>query len=152
MLTPDRAFTLPAIGSNTYFITITLKPKLYKYSSGTQFDISKPEVDKLLYSVYEYVSVAEMTVEGNCHWHAICRFSNDLNRIRFIDCVKKNRTLGYIKVTPKPVDSKESLDRAFQYMKKDVSTTTSLLHTANYKPIVLSDHYMNPLRNTINLN
>lgn len=144
MLNPvDRELTPPQIGPETFFITVTLKPKLYKFTAHTQYQITTYDMDKCIYQSDDYILVPECTKDGNIHYHAIVSFRNALQRISFIDSVKKNKTLGFIKLTPKPLDNKESFDRAYNYLLKDVHTTTKLVHTANYTPPIITDKYMN---------
>lgn len=105
----------------TYFLTITLKPYLYKFGSITQFELTQLTVANLLYkATKDFIMVAEHTQSGNIHYHIVLAFSSSLQRILLVNTLKKNRMIGFIKLDPQPV--REAL-KVMEYMTKDLYTT-----------------------------
>lgn len=85
---------------NVKFLTITLQPKLYKFSSITQLEITNNDVYKILLTTCDdYICVAEHTEAGNVHYHALVSHNNKSGIILTANKLKKNRNLGFIKIT-----------------------------------------------------
>lgn len=117
------------------FITITLKPRLYKFLSTTQYEMTVNEIEHIYKTMTEKtVYSTELTVDGNIHYHSITKFRDKCFRINFINKMKKNRLFGYIKITDAPIKYADQLERSAQYLLKDVLATERILHTRNYKP------------------
>lgn len=104
--------------NNSYFLTITLKPKLYKFTSVTQLELTNHDVYAILYrNSVDYIVVAEHTQAGNIHYHAVVAFSGKLQRIQLLNMFKKNRALGFVKLDPEPVSNKVA---TANYMTKEL--------------------------------
>lgn len=82
------------------FVTITIKPKLYKYQSTTQYELTFPEIRTILHNTSDVIGNVELTNDGNIHYHAIVLFQSKLQRITFLNTAKRNRSLGFVKITP----------------------------------------------------
>lgn len=109
----------------TYFITITIKPKFYKYTSVTQFELSNGEVVGIFNTLTkDYIVVPEHTKAGNIHYHAVVTFREDTQRISFINKLKKNSTLGFVKFDTNEI--RNSL-KVMEYMTKDLYETLKIL-------------------------
>lgn len=128
----------PFIGDYMFFITITIKPRLYKYQSITQYEMTYNMIHNVIetFSMCFAMSV-ELTSQGNIHYHAIMRFRDKFNRISFINKVRKMREAGYMKITENAIIYEESLSRSCIYLIKDYDTTSRILHTSNYKPTLI---------------
>lgn len=124
-----------------WFITITLKPKLYKYSSVTQYEMSVNIVEAILRNHTDsYVLVTELTASANIHYHAIIQIRDKYQMCTLLNKIKRVRELGNSKVNDKPV---VELQRTFEYMLKEVNVTRKVISTPNYKPEVLKFDYEN---------
>lgn len=123
------------VSSAIYFITITLKPDLYKYSSITQYEMTVNAVKEILakYNNY-YVMVAEHTADANIHYHAMIVPRDRYANIALINKLKKGRLFGFIKQNSEPVIERQ---RTFNYLKKELFYTQKTLSTPHYKPEVL---------------
>lgn len=105
---------------NVCFITITLKPKLYKYSSITQLEITNHELYNILYcSTKDFIAVAEHTKQGNIHYHAIFSAQTNVSNILLMNKLKKNKNFGFIKFDGE-IKCKRS---CAEYLYKDVYNT-----------------------------
>ena len=120
---------------NSYFTTITLPPKLYKYSSITQYELTFHEINKILSQTTEhYLIMTELTSLGNIHYHCIVKCTDKPRLILLINTLKKKRGLiGYSHF--KAIDGGH--ENVIKYLIKDVENTTKILHTCNYKPVLM---------------
>lgn len=117
------------VSENTYFITVTLKPKVYKFLTATQFDITRLHlIEQLHKHTDKFIIVPEVTKLGNVHYHGIIHSSRGI--VSFINAIKKQgkNNIGFMKVTPNPLDSKENLDRAYEYVTKDLNITGNYIN------------------------
>lgn len=116
---------LPMKGS--YFITVTLKPKLYKYPSTTQFEMTACQLE-----VYanQYATnfdiLPELTNEGNIHYHGWLLFPDNLHKFKFQDKVKKDKNLGFIKINTEPIID---CQRVAEYMTKSFDITSKIVRS-----------------------
>lgn len=121
----------------TIFLTITLRPKLYKFQAITQYEISLHTViDILDKHMRNYSIVAELTKECNVHYHVIGHARGISNLMRLLDSSKKNRVIGFIKRSPN-IHNIESLDRAIHYILKDIPNTNKIISRPGYYPQIL---------------
>lgn len=117
--------------------TFTLSNKLYKYSSITQYELTKNDINSMLStSGSRYVLSTELTEVGNVHYHAIVYFNDNYSQISFINKLKKKRNFGFYHIKNK-IESREALKRTCEYLLKDVTTTMKVLHNSNYKPEII---------------
>lgn len=108
------------------FMTITLKPKLYKYSSLTQLELTNNVVFGYLYAcVDDFICVAEHTANGNIHYHAIIQASKS-QKILLINKLKKERLLGFIKLEP---DTIRNPLKCSEYITKDVVSNSKIFRS-----------------------
>lgn len=122
----------------SFMVTITLKPKLYKYSSITQHDMTINVLKALLSNQASgYVLATELTLSGNVHYHAFVMTPCKYRRITLLNTIKKNRYFGFIKVSNE-VHDMSNVYACLTYMIKDVDTTKKILHNANYKPNIIN--------------
>lgn len=105
----------------SYFLTITLKPKLYQFTTVTQFELTHSDIVTMLDAACkDYVIVTEFTKSANIHYHALVTFTSPTHRISLINKLKKNRLLGFTKFDPQPI---RSSIRVCDYMTKDLYVT-----------------------------
>lgn len=128
---------LDQYSTNTHLLTITLKPKLFKFQSITQYEITVNEVKKILSNSSACLMSTELTIQGCIHYHAIVRFRNDYNRVFVINQLKKCRLLGFIHIKPDPINTLEKMHRSYNYLMKDIALTMKVLHNSNYKPEIV---------------
>lgn len=110
------------------FVTITLKPRLYKYSFNTQYELSQREIAHML-TIHsnDFVMVAEATKSGNVHFHAIIIADDIYHQVTIINKFKKDKNLGFIHI--KEVNS--DLSPIINYMLKDIHETYKLITNIN---------------------
>lgn len=135
-----RGMYSPHKGEDLLFVTITLKPKLYKYQALTQYELTHQIIEKLLSNTQLSSYVVELTLDCNVHYHAIVKFRDKFNRILFMNSAKKSREIGFIKITPTPITKDEQLVRTITYMLKDLHNTKKIISRNGYKPLLLK-HY-----------
>lgn len=123
----SESLNVPIPGS--WFYTITLNPKLYKYTFNTQYDITRFEVMKILDISDHYSFVVEATKDGNCHYHAWCYCNNPFSRILIINKFKSSKFIGYVMLNREPIIDTQ---RTYNYMIKDYKNTHKLLKKLNY--------------------
>lgn len=124
-------------GSLTYFLTITLKPHLYKFNSLTQYEMTVNYVKAILKHASSYYCSTELTVQANVHYHSIVQFSNKVQMMRVINMLKRNKYFGFIHLNSRCIESLDQLKRSANYMCKELSDTTKVMHTSNYKPLIV---------------
>lgn len=111
-----------------YFLTVTLKPKLYKYSSVTQLELTNHDLFTILYqTTASYHCVAEHTTAGNVHYHIIFDTINSHSAILLINRLKKNKNYGFVKLDK---DISNQLKCA-EYMTKDLYSTAKIFTSVN---------------------
>lgn len=108
-----------------YFFTITLRPKIFKYSSITQLELTLADIAKKLYRyTSHFVIVAELTKQGNVHYHAICSFSEAYRKNLMVDAFKKDKICGFIHTDGNVI---EDMKRVADYITKDVYNTIRVI-------------------------
>lgn len=124
-------------------VTITLNPKMYKYKSFTQYEISINEVRRLCDTLsYRYVFVPELTAQGNIHYHVLARFHTRLQEITFVNKTKsKSPIFGFSKLS-KPCSELSEVNRCLHYMFKDLELSRKILTHGQYKPIIINSSYL----------
>lgn len=125
---------------NLVFTTLTLSPKIYKYQPITQYELTVNDIEKYLrsYTCKTTYSV-ELTQDGNVHYHTISYFNDKLQKLLFINSIKKNKTLGFLKITSNPIITPEQLNRAAQYLIKELNITAKIICRNGYKPELLKE-------------
>jgi len=119
------------------FITLTLKPTLYKYQSITQYELTIPYVRSICQTFSNrFCITTEMTLQANIHYHILIHFDTSLKRIAFINKVRKCKFIGFYKISPEYKDF-QGVFRSIQYLTKDLDTTKKVLWTTNYRPEIL---------------
>lgn len=132
----EKLIRLPL--DNSYFMTITIKPKFYKFRTKEQLYYTRFTVAGLLVDYTEdYQLVGEVTEAGNIHYHCWAYFSNSIKRIRCLNHLKVKRDIGYVKITPEPIITLESKNRVSEYLKKDIKKTITLAE--QYKEYVITN-------------
>lgn len=101
-----------------YFLTITIKPKFYEFSSVTQLELTNDIVYGILYScVNDFICVAEHTKNGNVHYHAVITFEEKSRGVLLLNKLKKQRELGFIKLDAQSI---QSIEATAEYLTKDL--------------------------------
>lgn len=126
----------------SYFFTITLKPKLYKYSSVTQYELTYGTIQHhLMTTVQDFEFVPEHTQQGNIHYHGWIYDNNPLQRINLLNKLKRDRTLGFIKMTPEVIITNEQIKRSHDYLCKDYVNTRKLLKGVPRAMLIISPEH-----------
>lgn len=127
----------PHLSDNLLFVTVTLKPKLFKYQSLTQYELTKNEFTHLLQiTTDKSVWVVELTKDGNVHYHFMALVHSKFHRFNMINKFKAKQIFGFIKVS-NSVESEDSLNRVAQYLTKEIEVTQRVLHRPGYNPTVI---------------
>lgn len=104
----------------TDFLTITLKPKLYKYSSITQLELTNNVLFNILYRhTIDFAVVSEHTQNANIHYHCVISFRDKHDTIALINFLKKSKDFGFIKLDK----CVHNIIRCAEYMTKDLYIT-----------------------------
>lgn len=117
---------------NVKFLTVTLPPKYYKYSSITQLEITNNELYKILLTTCDsFICIAEHTQAGNVHYHALISHSNKYGTILTCNKLKKSRLFGFIKVNTE-INNKS---KCAEYMIKDLKENDKIFSSLpGHKP------------------
>lgn len=119
-------------GDDSYFLTITLPPKLYKYSSITQLELTNRIVFGILHKYCkDYVCIAEHTGQGNIHYHAVVKYETKMQAIMLINSFKKNKAIGFIKHDGSTVKEPR---KVAEYLTKEFITNYKILRSSGHKP------------------
>lgn len=111
-----------------HFLTVTLKPKLYKFSSITQLELTNHDLYHILYgTTASYHCVAEHTQAGNVHYHILFDTLNEYSAIMLINKLKKHRSFGFVKLDKDIHD----LIKCAEYMTKDLYNTCKIFTSVN---------------------
>lgn len=111
----------------SYFLTVTIKPKLYKYSSTTQYDLTVGELAHILETCCkDYACFPELTERSNIHWHGWITFRDRLNQHTFVNKCKTNKMLGMIKINDQVITD---TNRTHAYIIKDLQLTYKVINT-----------------------
>lgn len=128
-------------GNTLSFMTVTLPPRFYKFTSITQYELTKNELCRLLEAGTDWAwCVVELTREGNVHYHIIASTHYKHQIIGFINKVKRSKSFGYVKLSP-DIQTPESLTRSINYLCKDLESSRKVLHTSAYRPDLLFKVY-----------
>lgn len=126
------------MGDHLKFITFTLPKKFYQFQSLTQYEMTI-NAFRLKLTTARALSTycVEITNSANVHYHAIMSFRDDLAQISFINSIRRCTYLGFYKITDNPITHKDNLIRSANYLTKDIQKTSKVLHTGNYKPLLI---------------
>jgi len=128
------------VGPNELFVTVTLLPYMYGEDARTQLKKTFQPIKDLL-QIYsdKYLIIAELTKDGNIHYHASLKPRLDLDYpdAIILDAIKKHNKRNQKLFGRSQVDteSKYKIQTRFDYLTKDLNKT--------YK-IVNLDHPRNP--------
>ncbi len=112
----------PVRGSQ--FITITLPPKAYKFKAKEQFERTKPGImDTFLTHTNDYCLIAELTEQGNVHYHGWFTERYDRSTLFLLDHLKQ-RHLGFVQINKARIND---VERTYKYMCKDIDITKKLI-------------------------
>lgn len=135
----------PELSPMTFFVTLTLPPKMYKYASITQWEITSGVISDIFMQWGGIIVVPELTHDANIHYHGIIKFHDVVKKCQFIDKCKRNRDIGYIKVTKNPLIKLEEWQRAIYYLLKDLPDTHKVLSQSRMQyRIVYTKHDIGP--------
>lgn len=125
--------------TNSWFVTITLPPKLYKYSSVTQYELTYGEIQHIMYSCCaDFECIPEHTQQGNLHYHGWFTVAEVTSKILLMNKLKRSRQLGFIKLTTEPIITDESIRKTHTYMIKEYKDTKKILRGVPRKSLVIS--------------
>lgn len=124
------------MNSVRYAFTVTLKPNLYRFTPTEQYDMTYYRIHTILWSVAnEYTCVAELTQNGNIHYHGIIDFiiiPNKSNMIRFKNSFRKETLFGFNNI--KQIDNDL---KWIEYISKDLKTTKEEID----RPPIIKDEF-----------
>lgn len=121
-----------------YFVTVTLPPKLFKYSAITQYEMTINELRSIFATwTDQFTLTVELTTAGSVHYHALAKIPTKLQIFRFIEAIKKKRVLGFMKINNTPVHLDEMLKKSCNYLIKDLHVTKEIIRRGTYTPDLL---------------
>lgn len=125
--------------SQPWFITITLRPELYKLRVKAQYKKTIEHVKHILaLATNKYVVIAETTKAGNIHYHALAEFKEGNTKLMasvIVDVIKGHKYLGNTKVNDTQV-SEDNMSRTVEYLFKSYQDTSTLVNFVGYgKPL-----------------
>lgn len=117
----------PVPGSK--FITLTLRPKLYKFPVVEQLTRSTKMFKDIVSQLYncEGSLVAELTEQANVHFHLWIKCQYDFDYLRLVDAWKK---IGFSKITTTPIINNAQILRVEKYLLKQQEIRDELFHNA----------------------
>lgn len=105
-----------------YEFTITLRPRLYKYSPSLQYRMTKSLLAGIMLH-YQASCVAELTGENNIHYHCMIELKDHKHRDSLLDKFRQyNDTFGRKSCTQLMNEPKWR-----EYMIKDYQTTFDII-------------------------
>lgn len=111
----------PITGSK--FITITLLPKIYKYTANEQFSRMRSVLINVLnVACKEWVLHAELTEQANVHYHGWYTEAFPGATLQLLDCFKGYT--GFIQVNKQPITD---IKRTYEYMRKSDEVTRKFI-------------------------
>lgn len=108
------------------FVTLTLKPKYYKYPVREQFSKTFAILQQILGQLYtsEGSIIAEVTEQCNIHYHMWIKCKYDIDYLRLQDAW---RSIGFVKITKEVIKTEKSIMNVKRYMDKQAEERTELL-------------------------
>lgn len=126
------------VSAQSYFITITLSPKMYRRTTRKQFDVAVSYLHNITSSGVRVFYFPEITQKGNVHFHGVIH-GNKVEIVQHLDRLKKFvNTFGFINITEKPIESDGSKQRVIDYLIKEVQETRKILHICFTKMFIYS--------------
>lgn len=131
---------LEKYSSSPLHITVTLHPKLYKYTAVEQFDMTRSMIRDALLDQYAIISiVAELTSQHNIHYHCYVKTYKDYTQ-KYVkkthDKLRKILQFGKRQITQVQYENSY-----IDYLQKDIKHT---YETTNCWPIVLDENEILP--------
>jgi len=121
--------------SQPWFITITIRPELYKLKAKSQYKKTIEHVKHILnMATNKYVLVVELTKNNNIHYHAIAEFKENNTKVMasiIVDVIKGHSYLGMTKVNDTQVQD-INMGRTIDYLFKDYNDTFTLINFTGY--------------------
>lgn len=114
--------------------TITLKPTCFNHPSGmgrnakSQLMISQEKINNMISSVSDdYIMVAELTKNGNIHYHAIINFNKlEYGKELFVDAGKNSKIVGFTAITE--ANDENHFKKFKEYILKDYEKTSNIIN------------------------
>lgn len=114
--------------------TITLKPSVFTHDKSgmgrnakSQFNITGQKIKETLEGFSEsFLMAAELTKNGNIHYHLMIKFKYDFGLELLIDHIKTSKIIGFVKIEP---PNNKAHEEAFKnYILKDYIKTYSIIN------------------------
>lgn len=113
-------------------MVITLLPELYKLRARSQFMKTFDHLQTLL-DIYcdSYIIVAELTQEGNVHYHIMLQFASHMPeaQYKFLDLMKLSRKFGKPFINRKIINDRINWERTIEYIFKEVKITERVINS-----------------------
>lgn len=114
-----------------YFFTVTLQPKMYKFTADEQYDKTVNELLIILRILSEkFTVVTELTKSANVHWHGIIQMGD--KKTPFVNMFRGDSQFGFINISPI-----KSMEQVYNYIRKDLENTSKELNRRS----ILQDKY-----------
>lgn len=111
------------------FITVSILPRYYKQKARQQFLKTIDHIHKLIQTVStEYAWVAELTQQGNIHYHIVSMANQEYANDIIMDTIKGHKKLGNTFINKSKVT--DTL-RTYNYLIKDVPKTHRMVNYNN---------------------
>jgi len=130
--------TINTMPDGSYFLTITLDPKIYKRTISEQFITVRDFIKNILKQYSDnFWLVAELTEQSNVHFHGFISFAQSHYKHHIIDALKRF-PLGMSKINNSVIVEKR---RTVEYMYKEYPHTTQFINKPliRYKKKILLD-------------
>lgn len=113
-----------------WFVTITLRPKAYKYNANRQHLMMRELLREIGDCFWDQCEGAvELTDKGNIHFHGLCIFINAgsddrdrTNRLAFINYMKKISRID--------IQRPHDIEKVQEYIKKDLHITAAVMNVS----------------------
>ena len=113
--------------------TFTLKNTVFNHDSGMgrnakqQYILSQREIMKRVSGYTKnMIIVAELTKNGNIHFHGLMEFKNDLSKDLLIDDLKGNRYIGHTLI--QNANNENHYEKFKEYLLKDYIKTLTIVN------------------------
>jgi len=119
------------VGSGAYFMTVSLKPDLYKWCARKQLKLTFDKLSRYI-KIYsnKFLMVAELTKKNNIHYHIIIHFNDILYADTLLmETLKTSNEFGNTMINEKVITETQ---RTFEYCVKDINKTYTIVNKVKY--------------------
>lgn len=121
---------------DSWFITITLNPSMYKLKARNQLKKTFGDIKHCFKMMSDqYFIMAELTKQSNIHYHAIARFKegNTLTMAQcFIEILREKPKFGMCKINDEQLTEDVNVNRSIGYLFKDSDKNDKVINFTGY--------------------